>query len=61
MKIMFIEINWKELKKKLHLKYPKLTNEDLKTKEGSEEDMLRMVEYKLGLTKDEMNNIIKKL
>jgi hypothetical protein len=52
------ELDWDKLKKKLKQKYPQLTTFDLVTIEGQEEDMLRMVEYKLGKTKKEMQEII---
>ena len=50
--------NWDDLKNKLRKKYPQLTEADLQHKEGMEQDMLRMVEYKLGKTKKEMQEII---
>ncbi len=50
--------NWNELKTKLRKKYPQLTEADLQHKEGKEESMLRMVEYKLQKTKKEMREII---
>ena len=50
-----------ELKTKLKRKYPQLTEIDLQHKEGMEEEMLRMVEYKLGKTKQEMQKIISTL
>ena len=56
--IMKHELDWDKLKKKLKQKYPQLTTFDLVTIEGQEEDMLRMVEYKLGKTKKEMQEII---
>jgi hypothetical protein len=52
------EMNWDKLKKKLKQKYPQLTIIDLLAIDGEEEDMLRMVEYKLGKTKKEMQEII---
>lgn len=55
---MKYSMNWDELKKKLKQKYPQLTMIDLITIDGEEEDMLRMVEYKLGKTKKEMQEII---
>ncbi|MBN2213150.1 MAG: general stress protein CsbD [Bacteroidales bacterium] len=55
---MKYEMNWNELKKKLKQKYPQLTTIDLLIVEGEEEDMLRMVEYKLGKTQNEMKEII---
>jgi hypothetical protein len=56
--IMKHEMNWDKLKKKLKQKYPQLTIIDLLAIDGEEEDMLRMVEYKLGKTKKEMQEII---
>lgn len=53
--------NWEELISKLKLKYPKLTDADLKFYKGKEQEMLRMVEYKLHKTKQEMQVIIDKL
>ena len=50
--------NWKDLKIRLREKYPQLTDEDMKHEPGMEENMLRMVEYKLGKTKEEMREII---
>jgi len=50
--------NWTELKIKLKEKYPQLTEEDLYHKEGMEKSMLRMVEYKLRKTSQEMKEII---
>ena len=53
--------NWDELKTKLRNKYPQLTDADLYYQEGNEEKMLRMVEYKLKKTRNEMRDIIVKL
>ena len=50
--------HWRELQTKLKIKYPELTEADLDYKEPLEQDMLRMVEYKLGKTKKEMQVII---
>jgi hypothetical protein len=55
---MKYEMNWNELRIRLKQKYPQLTTIDLLTLEGKEEDMLRMVEYKLGKTKKELQEII---
>ena len=49
---------WRELQTKLKKHYPELTKADLEYQETLEQDMLRMVEYKLGLTKEEMQKII---
>jgi hypothetical protein len=56
-----IPINWDELKSKLKQKYPCLTEADLFSDDGKEEDMLRMVEYKLRKTTKEMQYLIRKL
>ncbi|MBN1597774.1 MAG: general stress protein CsbD [Bacteroidales bacterium] len=50
-----------ELKLRLKKKYPKLTDTDLRTSENNEKDMLRIVAYKLGKTKEEMSKIIEEL
>lgn len=52
---------WLELQTKLKMKYPELTEADLEYQEMLEQDMLRMVEYKLGKTKEEMTEIIEGL
>lgn len=53
--------HWQELQSKLKVKYPQLTEADLEYQEPLQQDMLRMVEYKLGKTKDAMLEIIKSL
>jgi hypothetical protein len=50
--------NWAVLKTKLRARYPQLTDSDLEQTEGMENSMLRMVEYKLRKTKQEMWDII---
>ena len=50
--------HWRELQTKLKEKYPELTESDLVYEEPMQQDMLRMVEYKLSKTKDEMQEII---
>jgi hypothetical protein len=52
---------WNTLQSKLKQKYPKLTDADLHYQDGMEQDMLRMVEYKLRKTRKEMQDIIEKL
>jgi len=54
-------LHWRELQTKLKTKYPELTDTDLEYQDTMEQDMLRMVEYKLGKSKEEMQNIIKML
>lgn len=53
--------SWNELRIKLMKKYPQLTDKDMQYKAGKEEGMLRMVEYKLRKTKQEMQEIIIKI
>jgi hypothetical protein len=53
--------HWLELQTKLKSKYPQLTDADLEYKEPLQQDMLRIVEYKLGKTKEEMQEIITRL
>lgn len=50
--------NWDEIKARLRNKYPQLNESDFDQKEGMEKNMLRMVEYKLGKTHQEMQEII---
>jgi hypothetical protein len=50
--------NWDELKSKLRIKFPQLIETDFHQNKGMENNMLRMVEYKLGKTNQEMQEII---
>ena len=50
--------NFTELKEKLRMKYPQLKDKDMQHEVGKEDIMLRMVEYKLHKTKEEMHQII---
>jgi len=47
-----------ELQRKLKEKFPELTDADLKFHGTDEQDMLRIVEYKLRKSKQEMKDII---
>ena len=58
MDVVLNQGNWAVLKEKLRKEYPQLTETDLQHQEGMEENMLRMVEYKLQKTKEEMREII---
>jgi hypothetical protein len=51
-------IYWNDLKSKLKQNYPQLTNADLLWRHGSEDDLLRMIAFKLGKTKRELQVII---
>ena len=50
-----------ETKEKLKQKYPIITDEDLLFREGKEKEMMEMLGYKLGKTKEEMISIISSL
>lgn len=50
--------NWKEQKGKLKAKYPKLTESDLHFEEGKKDDMLKKLQTKLGITKEDLNKVI---
>jgi len=58
MDILLNQGNWDQLKNKLKQEYPQLTDNDLQHEAGMEESMLRMVEYKLKKSKEEMREII---
>lgn len=51
---------WNELKNKLKLKYPQLTNADLLRRYNSNEELLTMIALKLGKTNKELHEIIEK-
>jgi hypothetical protein len=55
-----IEI-WNIKKEKLKIKYPFLSDEDLKFREGAEKMMIMLLCYKLHLTKVMMNNLLASL
>jgi hypothetical protein len=49
---------WTEKKEKLKRKYPIFTDEDLFLHDGKEKEMVEMLGYKIGKTKQEMLYII---
>ncbi len=49
---------WKDKKGKLLKRYKTLTDKDLRFEEGKEEEMIKILAYKLGKTKQELLNII---
>jgi len=49
---------WDERKEKLKQKYPVITDEDLNFYEGKEREMIEILGYKLGKTKEELVHII---
>ena len=52
---------WNEKKEKLKQKYAIITDEDFLFNEGKEKEMMEMLGYKLGKTKEELRKIISKL
>jgi hypothetical protein len=49
---------WNEKKEKLKQKYKNLSDKDLCFSEGKEKEMIEMLGNKLGITKQELLNII---
>ena len=49
---------WNKKKEKLKQQYQIITDEDLRFREGKEKEMIEMLGYKLGKTKEELRNII---
>jgi hypothetical protein len=49
---------WNIKKEKLKKKYENLSDKDLSFREGKEEEMIEMLGYKLGKTKQELLNLI---
>jgi uncharacterized protein YjbJ (UPF0337 family) len=49
---------WDKKKEKLKEKFPNITDEDLRYREGKEKEMIEMLGNKLGKSKQELLNII---
>ena len=49
---------WNIKKEKLKQKYPTITDEDLNYYSGKEKEMIELLEYKLGMSKEELRNVI---
>ena len=49
---------WKDKKGKLLKRYKTLTDKDLCFDEGKEEEMIKILAYKLGKTRQELLNLI---
>lgn len=56
-----IKGNWNEIKGKLKQKYGDLTDDDLMFAEGKEDELYGRLQKRLGKTKKEIRNEIKKL
>ena len=61
MKVIVNEKSWDELRSKLKYNYPELINTDLEYSSDRQDEMLRMVAYKLGKSTKELREIILKL
>jgi uncharacterized protein YjbJ (UPF0337 family) len=53
--------NWNETKVKLKQKYAILTDSDVLLLEGKQDELLGRLHMKLGLSKEEIHNIISQL
>jgi hypothetical protein len=49
---------WNERREKFKQKYPIITDDDLSFREGKEKEMIEMLGYKLGKTREELVDII---
>jgi len=49
-------ISWNNIKSELKKTYPQLTNADLYWRQGSKEDVLRMIAQTLRITRKELGN-----
>lgn len=49
---------WDEKKEKLKQRFPNITDEDLRYRDGKEKEMIEMLGNKLGKSKQELLNII---
>jgi hypothetical protein len=49
---------WNGKKEKLRHKFPNINENDVSFYEGKEKEMIEMLEFKLGKTKEELRNII---
>lgn len=55
-----IKGNWNEKKGKLKQKYAELTDNDLQYAEGKEDELIGRVQQRLGTSKEEARNIIRR-
>ena len=53
--------SWKEIKAKLKQRYPDLTDDDLTFSSGKEEALLARVQKRLGMSSEELRQIIRDL
>ena len=53
-----IRKNWNDTKEKLKIKFAKLTDNDLLFVEGKQDDVVKILQVKLGKSKEEILKII---
>ncbi|MGE5406645.1 MAG: CsbD family protein [Methanosarcina sp.] len=53
--------NWEQLKGKLKQKYANLTDNDLMYEEGKEDETFGRIQKKIGKSREELEEIIRKL
>lgn len=56
-----IKGKWNQIQGKLKEKYGQLANDDLSYQEGKEEQLLGLLQEKLGKTKEEVKELIDKI
>ncbi len=52
--------DWNTIKKELQKEYPELTKADLLCRNGTKEDVLKMIADKLGISRKEIEELIDK-
>ncbi|MFT6970975.1 MAG: hypothetical protein ACJAXX_001542 [Roseivirga sp.] len=57
----FIQGNWDQIKSRLKTKYTLLSDKELSYDEGSEEELLRKLQYKLNMSKEELMSELKNI
>ena len=61
MNLLEIKGNWKEASGRLKQEYAALTDDDVLLEKGKEEELLGKLQNKLGKTKEQIREILKKI
>ena len=61
MDILMIKDRWSEIKAKLKQLFADLTETDLAYEQGKDDRLIRQIQIKLGITRDEVISIIRSL
>ena len=56
-----IKGNWTDHAKKLKAQFPKLTDTDLELNKGTQDDLLKRIEFRLGKKREEVIGILTKI